>query len=704
MWSLKYVPLFTRDLPTSPVINDRFSKPDFKRFTCQVTEPIVLASLVLAGNFHLMDGRQKINVLDRLLQSYHISIYDVFVLSNSEDSLSEVLQTSHVLASGPGANRSASGLTTTITWHARCGVIHLDDALFQVMQKLSEQLTYINSVSYAPIGWHVVTGFQKRHVRRRRNIAGTTTLAYSTTPISRATVITTKIKITKTTYVSPTKTFTWSRPLPTFSSPYTSKSVSLSSTRSLSSQYRGVISTSMSLSSVMFTSSQIMSGSNKKTLEISQNQSFSSTLAVLSSRRTMSSLWHASNSSLYRSGAIISTQSRSTTLVLSTHASSYESVKSTLSVMSQSRNKSVMFPTSPSKQRRSSHLFESSYIHGNQNSTYTVVSSSGITTSYLPPPTVQTVTNKPSPSKQRRSSRLFESSSIHGNQNSTYTVVSSSGITTSHLPPPTVQTVTNKSDQSSTFFNPLSAISSVVIHSLLTTANFLTSSSKVSNALSPNETKPAVNRTSGSSKPLIKTTTDIASPTRGSYTIFYSYSFYVPSLTHGRSSMQKSSLMPSPFLSCSQSCSVSMFSMIPSSVLQYTKTPNLTSSITSNSMLSNSGATGTFVLNTSQISGVDKTVVNTTPSSTKGKVSTLPKPSRESSDYIASKIIKTLIVSSTIQSSSLGIRSTKTMQVSSRDFLSSQVTSSRVQTTLSMRPSSSAGLYNHTAKHEVVIY
>ena len=704
VWSIKYIPLFTQDLPTSPVLNDRFSKPAFDRFTCQITEPIVLASLVLAGNFHQMDGRQKINVLDRLLESYHISIYDVFMLSNSEDSLLGLLHSSHVLASGPGANRSASGLTTTITWHVRCGVIHLDDALFQVMQKLSEQLTFIKNVSYGPIGWHVITGFQKRHVRRRRNIAGTTTPAYSTIPISRATVITTKIKITKTTYVSPTKAFTWSRPMPTFSSPYTNNgSVSLSLT-SWSSQYRVVISTSllMSSSSAMFTPSQIISPSNQKS-EISQNQSVTSTSPVMSSRTNISplfstsSLRNASHSSLYRS--VISTQSRNITLLLSTQTSYYESVSSNFLVMSRSRNKSVLFQPSTSKEQTSSHSTKtSSQIH-----------------------TTSSVTRLDSLSSTSQLSSTFIQSI---NQNSTHAFVPSSRIITSSLPP-TIQTVTSNPDQSSTMFYSPSAISSLLINSFFSTANYLTSTSKVSGVLRTtvvskaiiNETESVVNKTSGSSTLLIKTTTIIASTIQKSYTIDTSYSFYIsPTLSGSSPVVQRSSLTPSTFLPCSKSCSVSLFSMnqnitSASRVFQYTKTPYLESSITSDSVLSNYGATRTFVLNTtniaSQRSDIDKTAENTSPLLTSGKVSLL-KSSRESYDYTTSKIIKTLTTGSTIQSSRLDIKSTKTIQVSSRGLMSSQVTSNRrvdsKHTSMSVVRPSSTGLYNHMYCSKAFLY
>lgn len=318
VWILKYFPLFSLSTLTSPVIDKKLS-------TCQFNEPIVLASLVLAGNFYEMAGKEKMNVLDRLLQSYHISMYDVFILSTSDDSLMDLLATSNVLASGPGANRNASGYSSTITWHVKCGVIQLDDPLFQAMEKLSQQVTFINNASYSPIGWHVVTGFQERHIRRRRNVeAGTTTPAYRTIPISKATIITTRIRVTRTTYVSATKSLTWTRPLPTFSSPHTENTTSLlyspSSTVTSESKnttslslYHNVSSTSllMSLSTFILMPASPQTSMSKD--EISKYKSVGRSLSVVTTPIAITSLSHLFSS--IRPSRI--SQSKSVNLTLS---------------------------------------------------------------------------------------------------------------------------------------------------------------------------------------------------------------------------------------------------------------------------------------------------------------------------------------------------------------------------------------------------
>lgn len=728
VWSLKDFPLSAQNVPTSPVINNRFSKPStWQGFTCQFNEPIVLASLVLAGNFHEMDGKQKINVLDWLLQSYHISIYDVFVLSSSEDALKGLLQSSHVLASGPGANRSASGLSTTITWHVRCGVMHLDDSLFQVMEKLSKQLTFINNVSYAPIGWHVVTGFQKHHIRRRRNVVGTTTPAYSTIPISRATVITTKIKVTRTTYVSQTKTFTWSRPLPTFSSPYTVNKTSLYNQSSavssrfnntvIPSQYNSVSSTSpvMSLSSTMSPPSQIISPSKQETPDISQYKSVSPTLPVILSPGTMSSLSHVSSP-------------RQTSEI-----SQYERVSSTFPVTSSSGNKSAVFQISSSKQQIPSNSIKTfSQIH--PTPTVTRLDSVSSTTSQLPSTKLRTFVQSSLTTSEK--------------QRSTNVIVPSSRSITS----PTVQTVINNASLSSTVFHSLSDISSLVISSLLTTEHYLTSSSKVSNVWSAtamttatqpnnsttsllqssysnfidtlslsssrtyspvlhvttngiiNETKSVkVNQTSFESstshtRSILSTitfATNIAVTTQISYTIDPSYTPFISS--------ESSVPTPSSFLPCTNSCSVSTFNNLnftpTSREQQHTTTLYQASISTSESILSSSRITGTLVLNTRsvtpQTSDVDKTSESTSPMLISGIIS----KSLQSSDYVNSKTTKTLTTNSTIYSSRLGSKETL---VSSNSAMSSQLTSgSAIQSTftpISVMKPSSTGLYNRLAK------
>ena len=752
VWSLKYFPLFTENVPTSPVINDRFSQPSARQgSTCQFNEPIVLASLVLAGNFHDMDGKQKITVLDRLLESYHISIHDVFMLTSNEGSLSGLLQTSHVLASGPGANRSASGLSTTLTWHVRCGVIHLDDALFQVMEKLSQQLTFINKVSYAPIGWHVLTGFQIHHVRRRRNIVGTTTPTYSTIPVSQATVVTTKIKITRTTYVSPTRTLTWSRPLPTFSSPYTANKTLLynqSSTISTRfnntitpSQYNSVSSTSavMSLSRNMPSPSQTISPSKHETSEISQYKSISSTQQVMSSSGTMSSLPHLSSSrqtsniSQYKS--VISTQSRNMSSTKQTHEiSQYESVISTLSVTSQSKNRSAIFQISSSTQRTSSQIQPTSGV--------TRLDSLS-STSQLPSSNLSTFVQSSLPTSK--------------NQISTFVIVPSSrSITLSVLP--TVQTVIKNTSLSSTVFYSLSDISSLVISSLFTTEHYLTSTSKVSNvwsttamteATQPNSTT-SVLRSSYSnfidslslsssrtySPVLHVTTSGIINGTKStkfsqisyesstvhtrsmlsimttpstnnavtaqrSHTIRPSYTPYTPSIS-SESSVHRSSPTPSSFLSCTNSCSFSTFSNLnvspTSGEQQHATTTYQASIVTRETILNSSRITGTLVLNTRsvtpQTSDVDKTPASASPVLTS---SGIVSKSLQSSDHITSK---TLTTNGAIYSSQLSARSEETIPVSSSGAMSSQRTSgSRIRLMSTLVKTTFTGSYNHIAKH-----
>ena len=728
MWNVKYFPLFTQNAPTSLVIDNKIFKPSaWQGFTCQFNEPIVLASLVLAGNFHEMNGKEKIDVLDELLQSYHISIYDVFILPNNGDSMSSLLQTSHVLASGPGANRSASGLSTIVTWHVRCGLIHLDDALFPALAKLSRQLTIIKNVGFAPIGWHVVTGFQRQHVRRRRNVVGTTTLAYSTVPISRATVITTKIKITKTTYVSTTRTFTWIRPLPTFSSPYTANKTSLYKQSSIISsgfnntvtptEYNGVSSTSlvMSLPNTVSSLSLIISPSKYERSEISQYKSVSSTLLpVLSSSGSISSPSRIST---------LEIKNLSSTKVLSVSPLSQSeqrlktsvsgSVFPTLPVISQSRNQSGILRVS------SSNLIKT-FSQINPTSMLTGVNSSSFTSQL----------------QYSRIGTLVQSSLTASTiQKSTYVIVPLSRNITPSVPS-AVQTVLNNTSISSTIFLSLKTISSLVIRSLFSSPQYLTPTSKFSITKAIQQSNSTTSLLQSSNSDLIDrvslststtfssvlpiTTSRIISETKSTnvynQTLYESSNAYtrslpsiltrpstsnvmtarkfstidpsyVPYTSLSRSSLLRSRKTPSLFLSCTSSCAVSTFSknliFTPASgEQQYTTTLSQASVVTSKTLMSSSRVTETLVLNTRSVTQQTSEYVDKTPESLV-LTSRIISKSLQSSDYIT---FKTLTTNSTIYPSSLISGSGKTIPSSLTGAMSTWM-----KTTFT-------GWYNHLAE------
>ena len=727
VWNVKYFPLFAQNVPTSPVIDNKVFKPSsLQGFICQFNEPIVLASLVLAGNFHEMAGEEKINVLDELLQSYHISIYDVFTLPNNGDSLSSLLHTSHVLASGPGANRSASGLSTIVTWHVRCGVMHLDDALFTALEKLSRQLTIINNVGYAPVGWHVVTGFRRQHVRRRRNVAGTTTLEYSTVPISRATVITTKIKITKTTYVTATRTLT--RPLPTFSSPYTAKKTSLynqSSTISSAfnnmvtpTQYNSVSSTSsvMSLPNTVSSLSQIISPS-----EISQYKNVSSTLLpVLSSSGSISSPSRIStleikNLSVTKVFSVSPLSPSGQRLKTSMSGSDF----STLPVISQTRNKSAILQVSSSNPiETSSQIDPTSMITGMNSSSFT------------------------SQLQYSKLGTLVQSSLTASTiQKSTYVIVPLSRNITPSVPS-AVQTVLNNTSISSTILLSLKTISSLVIRSLFSSQQYLTPTAKFS-IISDTTTMSKATQLNNSTATLLQqsysdlidrvsqststayspvlhiTTSKIISETKSTnvnrtlYESSNAYTRSVPSIlttpltssvmisqkssTTGpsyvpytllsRSSLLRSRKTPSLFLSCTSSCLVSIFSKnlnftLASGEQQYTTTLYQASVITSKTSLSSSRITETMVVNTRSVTQQTSEYVDKTSKSSV-LISRIISKSLQSSDYMT---FKTLTTTRTKYPSRLSSEFGKTIPSSSTGAMTSQhISGSRARSTMKTR-------------------
>ena len=484
VWSLKYFPLFASNFPTSPEDNDKFSRTSaWQSTTCEFNEPIVLAALVLTGNFHEMDGKQKINLLDELLQIYHIPMSDVFLLPSSEDDpLSGFFHTSNVLASGAGANRSATGARTTISWHVTCGVIRLDDSLFQVMENFSQQKVFIHNVSYAPIGWYVITGFQKHHVRRRRNIIlGTTTPAYSTIPISRATVITTKIKRNRTTYISPTATFTLVRPFPTFSSPFASNMTSAYSNSSrvtIQLTNKTIVSPYESVNSTIARPLSQTLPSRQQTSEISQDKIVSSTLSLTSLSRNASSV----------------SQIPLPTLDISM----YESVSSTKSVISESRL-SVSQPIliSPSRQQPSETSQYSSTVSAVLQSTNvsslpqispssqqaSVISKNKTSTNISQIRTTSEITRSanmssiPQLSSTRLASTLFQplpSLTASNKQSSTLRLLpSSKNVLFTSSVQPTAQSVVRNTSFSQIMVNSSSHIPSLVVTSLFSTISRL---------------------------------------------------------------------------------------------------------------------------------------------------------------------------------------------------------------------------------------
>ena len=237
VWKLKDYPLFVEN----SLLGVKQGNFNGKRNTCSFNEPVILASMVLPIKFQTLNANNALDFLKDLSFGNDIDTRDAFILPNTvKNPFLNLLESSHVVASGPGANRNSSGPSTLVTWHVKCGIILLNHPLFDVLKYHSQKnLTMLTkNISFAVIGWHVITGFQKRFIehgllRRRRNvIGGTTTPVYSTIPISRATVVTTRVKPRKTSHISSTVRLTRLQPSPTFSSPFgstTSSNVSNSS-------------------------------------------------------------------------------------------------------------------------------------------------------------------------------------------------------------------------------------------------------------------------------------------------------------------------------------------------------------------------------------------------------------------------------------------------------------------------------------------
>ncbi|XP_028407474.1 dystroglycan-like isoform X2 [Dendronephthya gigantea] len=711
VWCLRYFPLFTRDIPTSAVIDGELSTtPPWKSIACQPNEPIVLASLVLAGNFHEMDGKRKINILDELLQNDHVSLYDVFILSSTEkETLSGLLRTSHVLGSGPGANRSSTGPSTTITWLARCGIIHLDDSLFQAIEQLAQRSVLINNIRYAPIGWHLVTGFQK-NIRRKRNIVGTTTPAYSTIPISRATVITTRIKITRTRYVSQTRAITLSRPLPTFSSPFPANNTSLlnmsttvtsqySNTRD-SSQHKNISSTLpvMSLTNTLFSLSQIISPSKRVTSEISQYESVNSISSVMSVSKNMSPILQSLSSSqtleMQSETLPVVSQSTNKSILLDQISSSKQQVSG--SKISHSTKMSFHLQSTLAQTRsfNLSTAFQSPSVRSslttiwNQRSTYTVEPSRRGITSSIPLSALQTATNTIGPFSTLEDSRGTISSSIttslpKSEQHSISTFRISSLASS-------VKTVVVKLNYSTI---PLQTSYSKYIDSvkLFSSRTYSPASQNITTSRIVNETKSTVISQTSYENSIVETrsstamaSSDTITTTQRLETPSPSQSSYVTSLS-SETRYKPPNPTSTSFLSCAQSRCESITRKLSRSSVS-TASLYLTSSIARETIYKTSRITGTLVL---------KTAKETPQSSDMGKIysRTLLTPrtvstSLESSNYRFSKIIKTSESinpmmyssrSSTMESSQISSSRAKSSQVLSEDRKESILASSSTE-------------------------
>ena len=209
VWKLKDYPLFVEN----SLLGVKQGNFNGKRNTCSFNEPVILASMVLPIKFQTLNANNALDFLKDLSFGNDIDTRDAFILPNTvKNPFLNLLESSHVVASGPGANRNSSGPSTLVTWHVKCGIILLNHPLFDELKYHSQKnLTMLTkNISFAVIGWHVITGFQKRFIehgllRRRRNvIGGTTTPVYSTIPISRATVVTTRVKPRKTSHISST--------------------------------------------------------------------------------------------------------------------------------------------------------------------------------------------------------------------------------------------------------------------------------------------------------------------------------------------------------------------------------------------------------------------------------------------------------------------------------------------------------------------
>ena len=333
IWGLKHFPLFAE--------NSLFRMKTFPGnhgllgYSCAVNQPIILASLVLSVKFDDLTGKKRADVVVALSTVFGIAIRDVFVLPNAVQSpFLSLLESSHVVASGPGSRTLMTGPSTLLTWRVKCGVVHVKDPLFEELQQGSRKWSATKNISFEVIGWHVVTGFQRRYnmqvlLRRRRNaLGGSTTPVYSTIPISRATVVTTRLRPSKTSYTTSTVFLTRVQPSPTFSSFFGNSSsfeIRLSSSRKLSEQTNSSLSqqSTVNLSSGILNSRNVSMIPQLSSFKLSSFIQASSTSTVIQRNTTVTvePLNRVSISSDHRgSGELLSsTAFKNTTATMSSY-------------------------------------------------------------------------------------------------------------------------------------------------------------------------------------------------------------------------------------------------------------------------------------------------------------------------------------------------------------------------------------------------
>ncbi|XP_068718061.1 uncharacterized protein [Montipora capricornis] len=347
-FSIKVVPV-REQLPVSVYISTGATGDDdepVSRSFCVPGAQVVQGTAVLNADVESLNGHERMTMILKMAE--HLSMPSdrvSFFSGHASHPIVDQLDSPAVIAAGAGDGRFAKGSRSLLTWLIGCGAIKLSDLPLSKLDADAQDGTISTLLGVPVVGWHVISGAQRKRARRRirRDVMGVTA---TPTPMPSSSPPSTRSSVSTFVIISPTTILT------SVSSDSSTILLSATNVSSLAVNTTSVSSSAINIKSRV--STQPLS-TTKILLSSAVNISRSMERSTLASSFSTPSLTITTTKSV--SSSIISSLSLSTTSIMNrsvTQVSPSQTLVSQVSAVSLLNSTrlvtSSMFPTSYSSQ------------------------------------------------------------------------------------------------------------------------------------------------------------------------------------------------------------------------------------------------------------------------------------------------------------------------------------------------------------------
>ncbi|XP_068718062.1 mucin-5AC-like isoform X5 [Montipora capricornis] len=209
-FSIKVVPV-REQLPVSVYISTGATGDDdepVSRSFCVPGAQVVQGTAVLNADVESLNGHERMTMILKMAE--HLSMPSdrvSFFSGHASHPIVDQLDSPAVIAAGAGDGRFAKGSRSLLTWLIGCGAIKLSDLPLSKLDADAQDGTISTLLGVPVVGWHVISGAQRKRARRRirRDVMGVTA---TPTPMPSSSPPSTRSSVSTFVIISPTTILT----------------------------------------------------------------------------------------------------------------------------------------------------------------------------------------------------------------------------------------------------------------------------------------------------------------------------------------------------------------------------------------------------------------------------------------------------------------------------------------------------------------